>query len=64
MSTIKCPRCHSSEVLVYEEISYWINTGERFCSFVKAHDKKAKVRCMQCDWEGKRRDVEKQGGDV
>lgn len=58
MNTIKCPCCGSSKLLVYSETAYWLNTGEHFCHSVKSHDKIAKVKCSDCDWQGKLKDVE------
>ena len=58
MSALRCPDCSSSRLLVYEETSYWINTGHRFCMSMKMQDSGAKVRCSDCDWEGRRKDLE------
>lgn len=58
MGALRCPNCDSSALLVYAETSYWINTGEHFCHSMKTHDSGAKVKCSDCDWEGKRSNVE------
>lgn len=50
----KCPECESENILVYSETSYNINTGEFYCHSIKTYDDIAKVRCIECDWEGKR----------
>lgn len=53
----ECPNCGSTDVLVHEIDSYFVNTGEFFCHSVKAHDADASCSCTNCDWEGKQRDL-------
>lgn len=64
MSKLICPGCGSSELLVYAETAYWMNTGDFFCHAVKPYDSGAKVSCTACDWKGTRKIVEstQQGG--
>ena len=45
-----CPECGTDKLLVYEETSYFVNTGEYFCHSVKSHDPDADVQCYDCDW--------------
>lgn len=52
-----CPNCKSTEVLVREIDSYYVNTGEFFCHSVKAHDENAPCCCIDCGWRGERRDL-------
>lgn len=54
--THKCPMCESTELLVYEQTAFELNTGEFFCHAVKAHDSDAEVSCQSCGWIGDRRD--------
>lgn len=62
MSILRCLNCGSPHLLVYAETSYWANTGEHYCHSIKTHDPQAKVRCINCDWEGKRHQVETDKG--
>ena len=57
MTTLYCPRCHSDDVLVYEQSSYYVNSGEFFCHSSKTHDDDADCRCTSCDWSGIRADL-------
>lgn len=57
---ITCPDCGSANVLVYAKSAYFINTVEFFCHSSKPHDDDAECRCNDCDWEGKRRDIDKE----
>lgn len=49
-----CPECGSDKLLVYEQTSFWLNTGEYFCNSVKSHDPGAEVNCQDtsCEWRG------------
>ena len=49
---IRCPEYSSSEVLVYAETAYEVNSGDFYCHSVKTHDSDARVRCNDCDWQG------------
>lgn len=55
-----CPECGSHELLVYATTAYKLNTDEFFCHSVKTHDENAECRCMDCDWHGVRRDIDKE----
>jgi transcription elongation factor Elf1 len=57
----KCPVCESTELLVYAQTSFNMNTGEFYCHSVKIQDSDADVRCMSCDWIGKRKDFSEEG---
>lgn len=52
-----CPACGSDKVAVTEETKYMVNTLEHYCYSFKAHDEDAKVNCLYCEWEGKRKDL-------
>ena len=54
MTKLVCPECGTEEVLGYEKISYKINTCEFYCYSVKFHDSDAEVRCMDCEFVGRR----------
>jgi hypothetical protein len=51
-----CPECGCENLLVTEETSWWVNSGDFFCHSVKTHDDEAKVRCHDnsCEWVGQR----------
>jgi hypothetical protein len=55
----RCPNCGSDNLLVYEQTSWVMNTGEFYCHSVKAHDSNAKVCCQDtsCMWVGERSEV-------
>jgi len=50
----QCPECESTDILVYEETAFELNTGDYYCHSVKSHDSDAKVSCQYCGWEGER----------
>jgi hypothetical protein len=54
-----CPVCNSSDLFVYEETSWLLNTGEFFCHSVKMWDSNAKVTCREsdCEWVGELKDA-------
>lgn len=64
MNKYVCPKCGTDKLLVYEEISYFVNTGEYFCNSVKQHDSDATVRCYDCDWEGMRMELKEEDESV
>jgi Zn finger protein HypA/HybF involved in hydrogenase expression len=53
----RCPECNSDKVLVVEEQSFLINTGEHYCHSVKIQDSNAKARCLTCGWVGEHREL-------
>lgn len=57
---ITCPKCKSENVLVQAVSSYFINTDEFFCHSHKTHDEDAPCECLDCDWTGVRRDIDKE----
>lgn len=57
MSNLTCPECGSTEVTVSEVLTIMINTYEHYCHSVKAHDSDAKVRCLECQFEGEVKDL-------
>lgn len=57
---ITCPDCGSENVLVYARTAYFINTMDFFCHSSKPHDYDADCRCSDCNWEGERRDIDKE----
>lgn len=54
-----CPACNSSDLFVYEETCFVLNTGEFFCHSVKLWDSNAKVTCGNCEFEGALSDLNK-----
>jgi hypothetical protein len=54
-----CPVCGSDDLLVTEETSWFLNTGEFFCHSVKSYDDNAKVTCREsdCEWVGELKDA-------
>lgn len=48
----KCPDCESPDLIVTEETAFYLNGMHYFCHSVKAHDSDAKVKCLDCNWEG------------
>lgn len=55
--TLVCPECGTDQVIAYEVHAVMANTFEHYCHSVKPHDPDAKCRCLQCDWEGERKDL-------
>lgn len=56
MSDFICPECGSNKLLVIAETAYYLNSGDYFCKSVKTFDDIAKVKCISCEWKGKRAD--------
>ena len=56
-TTLHCPECDSTEVTVTAEQAFMVNTDEHYCHSVKTHDENAKVRCLECQWTGARRQL-------
>lgn len=54
---LTCPTCGAEKVVAYEMHAVDANTFEHYCHSVKAHDPDAKARCLECDWEGERREL-------
>jgi transcription elongation factor Elf1 len=57
----KCPTCDSTELLVYEQTAFDMNTNEFYCHSVKVQDSDAVVKCQSCGWTGKRNDFPEEG---
>lgn len=57
MSTLKCPECGSEEVTLTAEQMFMANTLEHYCHSVKTQDSDAKADCLECRWEGERRQL-------
>ena len=55
--TLSCPSCESSKVTLTHEQAFMANTGEHYCHSVKTHDDNAKASCLDCLWEGERRQL-------
>lgn len=53
----RCPECGSDRVTTTEETRWMVNTSERYCYSVKAHDDCAKAGCLACGWVGVRSDL-------
>lgn len=52
-----CPECENDRVVVYTETAYDVNTMDHYCHTIKPHDSDANVSCLDCKWEGKRRNL-------
>jgi hypothetical protein len=61
MSKLKCPNCESSNLVVRVETLFYINTDEHYCHSVKHQDQNAKCRCLDCEWDGERKNLLKIG---
>ena len=59
-STHRCPNCESDSLIVREVNSFELNTGDFYCHSVKAHDSDAEVKCLDCNWTGRRDDFDEQ----
>jgi predicted Zn-ribbon and HTH transcriptional regulator len=58
-----CPECESEEVTVAEIQRFMVNTNEHWCFSVKAHDSNAPARCIDCAWEGERKELKEVNHD-
>lgn len=54
----QCPKCGNKEILISSKTSYKMNSGEFFCHSIKTHDSYAEVSCLDCGYEGTRKEVE------
>jgi len=58
METIfTCPDCGSDEVTTEHHQMFMVNTGEHYCHRIKTHDADSPAKCIQCQWEGQRKDL-------
>ena len=55
--TLYCPVCNSQEVTLTHEQSFKANTGDHYCHSVKIQDSDSKARCLDCGWQGERRNL-------
>jgi transcription elongation factor Elf1 len=55
--TLNCPECGSDQVTVTAEQMFMANTGDHYCHSVKTQDDDAKATCLDCRWEGERKDL-------
>ena len=55
--TLVCPSCGSAEVFSTHEQAFMVNTGEHYCHMVKTQDDDSKAGCLNCHWQGARRDL-------
>lgn len=53
----RCPNCDSKSVLVKVVSCYMVNSGAFYCHSTKAQDPKAETKCLNCEWEGERREL-------
>ena len=52
-----CPECNSDMVVTEHHQAFWVNTGEHYCHSVKTYDADSPSRCLDCGWEGVRRQL-------
>ncbi len=58
MNTIfTCPYCGSDEVTTEHHQMVMVNTGEHYCHSMKTRDANSPAKCIQCQWEGHRKDL-------
>lgn len=55
---LKCPECGGENVTLTHEQMFMANTGEHYCHSVKTQDSDSKSKCLDCQWEGTRADLE------
>jgi transcription elongation factor Elf1 len=53
-----CPSCGSREVTTAHIQTFMVNTGEHYCHSVKTQDSDSPAFCLDCQWEGQRKDLE------
>ena len=53
-----CPECGSDLVTVTHVQTFMVNTGDHYCHSIKAHDPDSPTRCIACDWNGERYQLE------
>ena len=53
-----CPECKSEAVATAHEQLFMVNTGEHYCHSVKTYDDNSRAVCLDCDWEGRRYELE------
>lgn len=56
-TVLSCPSCESTKVTLTHEQAFMANTLEHYCHSVKVQDDNAKASCLDCQWEGERRQL-------
>lgn len=59
---LTCPKCGSEEVTVSQLQRFMANTGEHYCHSVKTHDANSEATCLDCGWQGQRRELKGNDG--
>ena len=55
--TYTCPECGSDQVTVAHIQKFMANGGDHYCHSVKTHDSDSPANCLDCRWEGERRNL-------
>lgn len=55
--TYTCPNYDSEQVTVGHLQTFMVNTGEHWCHSIKTHDSDSPATCLECWWEGERKDL-------
>lgn len=57
LTRFRCPECGSDRVTVSHVQLFMVNTGEHFCHSIKTQDSNSPALCLDCQWEGERKDL-------
>lgn len=53
----KCPECDSDMVTTEHHQMFMVNGGEHYCHSVKTEDPDSPATCLECGWNGQRKDL-------
>lgn len=56
-SILVCPECESDQVTTQHHQSFMVNTGEHYCHSMKTQDSDSPADCLDCGWNGQRKDL-------
>ena len=55
---LTCPKCGSERVTTEHHQMFMVNSGEHYCHSMKTQDPDSPATCLDCRWEGERKDLE------
>jgi hypothetical protein len=59
-TVLVCPECGGDQVTTQHHQMFMVNTGEHWRHNVKTQDPDSLADCLDCDWQGKRKDLKEQ----
>ena len=60
---LTCPACGSDQVTTEHHQMFMVNTQEHYCHSMKTQDSNSPATCLDCCWEGERKDLQEKSSD-